>query len=399
MDFEPEGDAPELKAFREEARAWVKANSKGVGSPSDARVPDWEQLKRNRAFLNKLRAKGWYLPAFPKEYGGSGLSPAHADVLDEELHHNIKHMYNVRLQGDIGIAMARSTMVYGTEEQKKRWVPLVATGDVVMWELYSEPDAGSDLPSLKSTAVKDGNEYVINGAKTWVGGYPMPDWMHVLAITNPERGRHKNLSMIMAPGNAKGVKMEAIDMLAGNERRTVYFDNVRAPQSNIIGKEGDGWSIFAGPYPGAPYVGSHFILEGKDFLAELFTYCRAHRRNGKPLTEDPQIRDLLAQLYVDIKQMEALRTRNTWMAKKRIRMTYHSNQATMLSKLFDAHMSQVMLQAMGPMAVISDAELAPIEGDMEYFHRHSILMLHPGGTVEVQKIRIFRGMLESYPAS
>ncbi len=399
MNFEHEGDAPEMVAFRAEVRAWIQANSKGVGAPSDARDLTTDQVERNRAFLGKLGAKGWNLPTFPKAYGGGGLSPAHADIINEELHHNLQHVESVHLPGDIGIAMARSTMVYGTEEHKKRWVSIVGKGDSLIWELYTEPEAGSDLPSLKTTAVKDGGDYVISGVKTFVGGYFAPDWMHVLAITNPDRGRHKNLSMIMAPGNSPGIKMDTIDMTAGSGKRTVYLDNVRVPQTNIIGKEGDGWPIFAGPYPGAPYIGSHFQLEANMYFDDVVRYCKTHKRNGKPLLEDPQVRDLLAQLYIDCRRMEALKTRDTWMAKNRVRMTYQFRQATMFSKLFDVHASQVMLQAMGPVAVIKDPGLAPRDGDLEYYHRYALLMLHPGGTVEVQKLRVFRGMLESYPAS
>src|SRR3972149_1761121 len=204
MDFEtqysPEQER-EREEFRRDVRAWLKDNLEDVGAPPDAGDLTYEQFQRNRA---SLPGAVWRL---------------------------------------------------GTEEQKRRVLPPILRGETITWELHTEPDAGSDLPSLKSTAVRQGDEYVITGTKAFAGGHFEAEYLFFLAITDPKAPRRQNLSVFLVPFGLPGITMTDHDMIAGSRKRTIIFQDVRAPASSLIGNEGDGWTGFTVGLMGAPSVG------------------------------------------------------------------------------------------------------------------------------------------------
>ena len=401
MDFEasytPE-EEQDREQFRPQVQSWLAEHANGVGAPPDASDLTYEQFQHNRAFLAKLGEQGWYAPTWPKEYGGGALSPPVAAVIREEMDARISHLENVHPPGDVGGSAAGAIWQLGSDEQKRRFLPAILRGEVVTWELYTEPEAGSDLPALKSRAVRQGDEYVINGTKTLVGGHFEAEYLFFLAITDPDAARRENLSAFLIPFGLPGITMTDLDMIAGSRKLTMIFEDVRVPAGQLVGKEGEGWTAFTTGLHGALTVG---IGPGLDrdgrVLEQLLEYCKATQHDGRPLSSQPHVRDTLARIYVDFQVQRLLRLRNQWLASTGNPVTYEGTQAVLGRKLFDLRLGEAIHQALGPLAMIKDPDWAPLGGELEYFHRYAILMAHPGGTVEIQKLRMFRGMIEGRP--
>jgi len=248
MDFELTYEyTPEQQQFRKEIATWLDANAP-KRPERDPNVPEEpltaeESARRfaeNLEWSKKLGAKGWYAPTVPKELGGGGLTPQHTVVINEELAKR-------RLQGGGAGILAPAIMVHGTEEQKQRFVVPWMRGEVNVWQVFTEPEAGSDLASLKTRGVRDGDQWVINGSKQFISGGGKPDWLFTLVNTNPEAPRHENISLLMIKGDSPGVTIQQMDLIGmqefGGGQHFVFFDNVRVPAENLIGQEGKGWAM------------------------------------------------------------------------------------------------------------------------------------------------------------
>jgi len=391
MDFETRYTAEqerEREAFRAEFRAWLRENAGGAGAPPDPGDLTREQFEANRAFLRRLGERGWFAPTWPVEHGGAGLAPHVARVVREELEAALPHLENVHPPGDISGAAASAVRELGSEEQWRTLLPRLVRGEAVVWELYTEPDAGSDLPSLQSTALRDGDAYVLNGTKTFAGGHFEADYYFVLAVSNADRPRRENLSAFLVPPDLPGITMTDLDMMAGSLKRTIIFDDVRVPASQRVGEEGRGWPVFEASLHGALTVG---IGPGLDRAFEVFDRLLAYCKETNASAE-PHVQDALVRAYVGLQVQRLVLLRADWLASSGQPVTYEGTQVALGRKLVDLKLADAIHAARGPLSMIKDAAWAPLEGDLEYFHRYAILMAHPGGTVEIQKLRMFRGM-------
>lgn len=399
MDFETHytpDDEAQREQLRPVVRAWLAEHAVGVAAPPDAADLDYEQFQRNRAFLRELGEMGWYAPTWPKEYGGGGLSAPVATVIREELEAHIEHLENVHLPGDIGGSVGGALWHVGTDEQKQRLLPSILRGAVIVWELFTEPEAGSDLPSLTTRAEKQGDAYVVNGTKTLVGGHFEADYLFTLAVTDPNAPRRENLSTFLIPADLPGITKTDLDMIAGSHKSTITFDDVRVPATQLIGNEGEGWTAFNTGLHGALTVGLGPGLDrGDRVLEQLIDYCKRTDDGGKPLSKRPQVQEALTQIYIDGQVQRLLRTRTDWMADAGLSSTYEGIQVVLGRKLFDIKLGEAIHKALGPLAAIHDPAWAAAGGEFEHFHRYAILMAHPGGTVEIQKLRMFRGMTQA----
>jgi alkylation response protein AidB-like acyl-CoA dehydrogenase len=238
MDFELHY-TEEQEEFRAEVRAWLETNVPRVELPPDTADLTEEHYAIGRAFRRELGSKGWLAPTWPKEFGGGGLTPDHAVVLNEEL-----ARFETPALGDLGLVVsAPAILVHGNEEQKQRYLPEILKGEVITWQVFTEPEAGSDLASIKTRGVRDGDDYVINGQKQFVGTGIQPDYLYALVNTDPTGPRQENLSTFMVPAKTDGVTIQSMDLIAGGIKRFVFFDNVRVPADTLIGKENEGWWV------------------------------------------------------------------------------------------------------------------------------------------------------------
>jgi len=237
-------DTPEEAAFRGEVRSFINGNFpsvlKGVSAFEQPDDPDIDAaMKQWRAAVGK---KGWTAPHWPKEYGGAGMSVVEQFVYSEE-------MANARAPqtGGSGVQMLGPVLIrYGTEEQQKEHLPRITSGEVTWCQGYSEPGSGSDLASLQTRAIRDGDDFVLNGQKIWTSGAHRADWMFLLARTDPNAPKHRGISMLLMDMKSPGISVQPLITLAGDHVfNQEYFDNVRVPAKNIVGEENRGWYVGA----------------------------------------------------------------------------------------------------------------------------------------------------------
>jgi len=234
MQFRYESD---VEAFRDEVRAFIAAEL----PPIDERQPEFASLRDEydytMGFQKKLAARDWLAMAWPKEYGGGGASHMRQLVYNEEM------AYAAAPVGNMGIAwVGPSLMLYGTEEQRKRFIPRITGADDWWCTLYSEPGAGSDLAALQTRAEKDGDDYVINGQKIWTSGGHLADWGWLAARTDPDAPKHKGITLFMFSMKSPGVTVRPLINLAGHHGfNEVFFEDVRIPASQVAGEVNRGW--------------------------------------------------------------------------------------------------------------------------------------------------------------
>ncbi|NNE74600.1 MAG: acyl-CoA dehydrogenase [Acidimicrobiales bacterium] len=238
MDLTYPADA---EAFRTEVRAWLHANLPEGWFDDGFEMSDEERDAHNAAWPQKMVEGGWYCATWPEEYGGRGLPTMHAVVMAEEF-----HAAGASMRGDFfGDTLVGPTILqWGTDEQKQQFIPGILRGEVAWCQGFSEPDAGSDLAGLKTTAVLDGEEWVINGQKIWTTQGFEADYIFVLCRTDPEASKHKGISYLLCPMKQPGIEVRRIEQIDGGaEFCEVFFTDARCPKENVVGGLNEGWKV------------------------------------------------------------------------------------------------------------------------------------------------------------
>jgi alkylation response protein AidB-like acyl-CoA dehydrogenase len=272
---------PEQDAFRAEVRSWLRAHVPNDPLPSfDTR----EGFEAHRRWEHELHAGGYAMVPWPVEYGGRG-----ADLLEwlifEEEYYGAGAPKRVNQNGIF--LLGPTIMEYGTAAQKARFLPKMAASDEIWAQGWSEPNAGSDMANIQATALRDGDDYVINGQKTWASRGAFADWLFGMFRTDPNSERHRGLTFILVPLDLPGVTVRPIDQLDGLPGfAEVFLDDVRVPAVNRLGEEGSGWSVAmatAGFERGLMLRSPARFQETARRLVELF---RAHRDSADPALAD-----------------------------------------------------------------------------------------------------------------
>jgi len=297
--------SPEEEAFRQELRTWLE----------ESIPPDWEGVfleedeeswRFGRDFIKKLAQKGWMAPAWPREYGGMEASPAMQLVFHEEMgYHRAPVGSIMQAVGYIG----PSILMFGTEEQKNRHLPAIAAGETVWCQGFSEPEAGSDLASLQTRAVRDGDDYIINGSKMWITNSPKADFICLLANTSDDKP-HKNKSLIIVPMNTPGITMSPhLNKLGmrSSETAQIFFDDVRVPQRYRIGAEGTGFMMQMLQFQEERLWGAANVIKAlENCINQTIDYCRERKTFGIPLIDNQVIHFRLAELQTEVEALRAL---------------------------------------------------------------------------------------------
>ena len=276
-------DTPELASWRETVQEflgqhWKRATSEEEASGEAAMLTP-EYQKRTTSWLDHLGEKGWLAPAWPKKYGGADMTVLEQFVLSEELTKagapTSRQMLNL---------VGPTIMLHGTEEQKAEHLPPMLRGEVAWCQGFSEPGSGSDLASLQTRAVRDGDDYVINGQKIWTSGAHRANWMFVLTRTDPDAPKHRGISYLLLDMKSPGVSVRPLVNLADEHIfNEVFFEDVRVPVRNRIGEETRGW-----------YVGTTTLDFERSNIARavnldrqvkrLARYVKARGDNGEPVS-------------------------------------------------------------------------------------------------------------------
>lgn len=280
-------DAMDDARFRQTVREWVEA-----ACPEHLRFPAKRlHFHEVRDWYLILAEKGWLAPGWPREHGGMGLSPARQLILIDEF-----ERHGVPRVPDHGIIMLGPLLIrYGTQAQRARFLPKILSGEEIWCQGYSEPGAGSDLASLRTEAVLDGDQWIINGQKTWTTLATDAQWMFLLARTDKAAKKQNGISFLLVPMDAPGVTIRPIvNLEMHDEYCEVFFDNVRVPAENLVGEVNQGWAMakallgFERIFFGSPKQ-SAFALERLNVLAGHYG-----------VAEDPVFRDKFVRLHMDL---------------------------------------------------------------------------------------------------
>ena len=385
MDFKTTY-SEEAERFREEVCDWLKANvPTGIEFP-----PETEELDdKAYAFANELRgklaAKGWLHPTWPKEFGGGGLSLEKRFVLEEELLcRAIPKIY------DLGRLLGAALLAVGTEQQKKKFLPQMAKGEIVVWQAFTEPQAGSDLAYLQLRATQQGDEFILNGQKTFIGDGHHVDYLFTLAVTDPKAPRHQNMSAFMVKADSPGITMTPLEPMALSRKNTIYFEDVRVPLEDLLGDLNRGWDVAnASLQAERGSWGDWFRLSS--FFEQLLRYCKETKRNRRSLIDDPCVQQLLTDLYLDVRALDLLNLRRKWKSASGLPLTYEGSQQSLYIKTLMPKFAAVLLEIAGPQALVTDGKWTLLKGRIEHFQRSS-LMTHGAGTPEILKLIIARAI-------
>jgi alkylation response protein AidB-like acyl-CoA dehydrogenase len=396
MDFEFRYTT-EQQAFRQEVRSWLDDNIPvGVRWPNDAKNMPHEIWQWVKTFREQLGAKGWLHATYPKEYGGGGLSAEHDVVLQEELERQDIPIDGLKFHDNQNDLPA--LMVWGTEEQKQNFLVSRLRGEKIAWQLFTEPGAGSDLASLKTRAVKDGDDWVITGEKVFVGGdsgYADPDtktpdelqmgYLFCLAITDPNAPRHRNMGYFYIPGETPGITAQTLDLLVGHGKRQIYLDNVRVSSDNVIGGETQGWQVTQTTLE-IEHGGGGGATQRERTLSKVINHLREAE-----VTHDEHLKQILMDAYIDTEQVRLFGVRNYWMYDTKQEMTFHGSQFALLRKESALRVADAIREVCNLSSLLDFRdEQSVIDGEMELHQRETLAAAHPGGTIEVQKVIVAR---------
>lgn len=388
---------PEQEAFRKEVRDWMEANApKDLVLAPNTGGDGYTQWENRRELGRRLGQIGWLWPAMPKQYGGGGMNIDQAVVLQEVLDEyelSLPPYYDSGAQ----LGSVPNLLLHGTEEQRQTFLVPTLKGEVVTWLLLTEPESGSDLASVKTKATRDGDDYLINGHKTFVGDAHGVDYLWTILVTDPEAPRHQNLSFFLIPANLPGISIMPLDLIGrGGEqsrgipghKNSIFFDNVRVPALNLIGGEGNGWKVANTGLELEHGGGGHITRD--HFRDKLFRYCREAKMEGVPLGEEPQARDELADIWARTEIDRLFGLRNYWIRHAHKSRAYEGSQSSYSGKMTGLWMTRALLNALGFSALTTDSQWQAVEGYAEGQQRAGVIAVHPGGTADVQKLIMAR---------
>ena len=294
----------EAEQFRTEIRSWLEENLPDGWFDEGFEMTSEERRAFNEEWTKKLFAGGWICATWPEEYGGKGLTLIQGVVLSEEFS-RAKAPMRADFFGDT--LVGPTILQYGTEEQKKQFLPQILNGETRWCQGFSEPNSGSDLASLKTTAVLDGDEWVINGQKVWTTQAQFADYCFLLARTNPEVKKQAGISYLLVPMQQDGVEVRGIVQPDGtDEFNEVFFDEVRCPKENVLGGVDNGWTVAnstLGFERGMSATTGH-----RRFEEEYRLLREAAQANGA--IDDPLVRQRLMDFYTRIQILRINGLRN-----------------------------------------------------------------------------------------
>ena len=384
MDFR---FTPEEEALRKEFNDFFKAEMKYAppewGTSMEAIFGLDACWEFHRKLATKLAAKGWISLPWPKEYGGRDASLVEQFLFSEVMGYNrgagVDH-WGITL-------LAPTLLVSANEEQKKEHLPPIARAERFWTQLWSEPGSGSDLASLTTRAVRNGDDYIVNGQKTWSSGAHRADWGFLLARTNLNEKRSRGLSFFLVDMKARGITIKPILGLDGSHLfNEVFLDDVRVPARNMVGEENQGWiaSQMTSNFERSMIALFSYL---KRELEELVEFSRETKRDGRPLSENPLIRHRLAQMAIEIDIGRSYSYSVLWNQIKGglVMAAPLAAGAKILATEMVQRFNFSAYQIIGPYAQVKESRWAPLKGRYEKECQQCLGLSMAGGTSEIMK--------------
>ena len=375
---------PEEESFRGEIREFLRrelpADWGGAGALGEADEDRWQFL---RSFQRRLAERKWLTLGWPQEHGGLAASHMMQVIYSEE-------MTYFRAPTQIGVGPDRvgpTIILYGTEEQKRRHLPGIAAGDTVWCQGFSEPAAGSDLASLQTSAVAEGDFFVVNGQKIWTSFAHKADWCILLARTDPEAPKHKGISYFLLDMTTPGIDVRPlVDMAGRHTFNEIFFDNVRIPRDCLVGEFNRGWYVAAATLD-FERSGINRVVTGIRVYEDLVQYvAQSQQDGGRRLPDDTRVRTKLAELAIEFQAGRLLAYRVASMqARGQI-----PNAESSMSKLYGSELQQRLagagMEIMGMGGQLEPGSpWAPLQGRVEAFYLLAVALTIAAGTSEIMR--------------
>ena len=370
-------------AFRGEVVDFIDNNwvpAAGSNEPGDD-----SQFEAERAFEKRAAAKGWLTMAWPEDYGGRGASHIQQMIYREEAAYR-----GAPGSGGQGISMVGPClMLHGTEEQRKEHLPRIANAESYWAQGFSEPGNGSDLAGLQTRAVRDGDDFVINGQKIWTSGAHHADWIHVLTRTDPEAPKHRGISYFLLDMNTPGIEVRPlINMLGEHGFNEVYFTDVRVPAANMMGEYNRGWYVAATllDFERSGVAWSATSRKSVELMSD-YASERPGIRGGTKMIDDPGVRNGLANLMIESEISRLISYRVVWMQSQEL----VPNHEASMSKMFGSELGQrvarfgVNMMGLHSQRIDPDDPGAPIAARIGRAYMSSVPSTIAAGTSEIQR--------------
>ena len=379
MDFD---DTPQEAEFRAEARAWLEAHAPAKGSPEDfstgmleGTMDPAEFMRRVKAWQHVLVEEGWAGITWPTRYGGRGGTSIQSSIFTQEA-----SRFGVTTASfAVGIGMAGPTIMrHGTEEQKDRYLGPMLRGDEVWCQLFSEPDAGSDLANISTRALRDGDEWVVTGQKVWTSGGDEADWGILLARTDPDVPKHKGITYFLVDMKTPGFEIRPLKQMTGSEHFSeVFLDEVRVPQENVLGDVNGGWACTL-----TTLANERGLIAGANRSSDSLALIELARKRGR--SGDPTLRQQLIDCWIRQQIQRYLGYRLQTALSKGV----PPGPETSVMKLFAAEylrrLGNAAREMLGPEGMLVDDTL-PTGVDWQQRFLYAPAIRIAGGSNEVQR--------------
>ncbi|MGB3128527.1 MAG: acyl-CoA dehydrogenase family protein [Dehalococcoidia bacterium] len=384
MDFRY---TPEQEALRKEFDDFFREEMKSAPPEFDASMEAlfefdhcWEFHKQ---LGRKLAAKGWIAMAWPKEYGGRD-----APLIEQFIFNEVRGYHRAQGLDPIGASMLAPTLIAtANEEQKKEHLPPLAQAERDWCQLWSEPNAGSDLACLTTRAVRNGDDYIVNGQKIWTTGAHRADWGMMVARTNPEEKRSRGISFFLVDMKTPGITISPLYSMGGGHMfNEVFLDDVRVPVRNRVGEENEGWI--------ASQMTSNFersmidlFSKAKRDLEDLVQFCKETKVGGEPLAKNQLVRNKLAQLEIEVEAGLAFSHSVVWNQITGGLMTAAplAAGAKFLVTEFTQRLAYTACDIMGLYGQVETSKWAPFYGKYVNYYQVVMGLNMGGGTSEIMR--------------
>jgi len=380
MDF---NDTPEEAAFRAEARTWLEANAQPLGPDDEGRnmgeLLTPEIVSTAQAWQKKKADAGWACITWPKELGGRSATPMENVIWNEE-------QSNFKLPNDIfsiGIGMCGPTLLtHGTQEQQERWIPRLLSGEDVWCQLFSEPNAGSDLAGLRMTAVKEGDEWVVNGQKIWTSGAQICEWGILVVRTDPTVVKHAGLSYFVVNMKSPGIEIRPITQINKAQGfNEVFFSDVRIPDDQRISEIGNGWSVALTTLMNERQsIGSGM---GIGALEDLVQFASEIEIDGEPAIDDRQVREQIADYIVKARGLKNTSLRTLTALSKGLPPGPEASMGKLVGAVLQQEASSFAMDLAGTSGALLDEEATPASAAWQERYLALPGLRIAGGTDEV----------------
>ena len=388
---------PEEIAFRDEVRAFLKAELPDELSTKvrNAETLTKDDMDRWHAILNK---RGWLATIWPKEFGGPGWTPVQRHIFEEET-----ARANAPRIVPFGLSMLGPVLIrFGSPEQQKEILPRILDGSDWWCQGYSEPGAGSDLASLRTRAVREGDHYIVNGQKTWTTLGQHANRIFCLVRTKAEGKPQEGISFLLVDLDTPGIEMRPIKLIeGGHEVNEVFFTDVKVPAENLVGEENSGWTIakFLLTHERTNIAGTGYSTQA---FEEVKALARSRRVNGRRLIDDPLFAARLAEIEIDLEAMKITNLRMLAQAQKTGHPGVESSILKIKGTVIRQALNDLARRALGPSAapfpaeaLAGNAAVAPEEhrqNAARYFNNRKLSIF--GGSNEIQRNILTKAMLE-----